>query len=167
MSDWEVDSPGYSPEKFYTRSTDARGHTETMWLRLPPSLARVIAEVVQSRKIPQYRTAQDLVRDAIVHRLHYLKEKLPETGTTVTQFLIGMEDVLAHQRMMSDFEKKMEELSQTVQRLMLDSPNDGPALAKELVQNLYGEAAKIADHPYWRNKFLRYFRERYKEFLEE
>lgn len=64
---------GYSEDRFYTKSSDQRGHSQMLRVWLPQGIdAQVYAAV---NDIPQYRTVQDFVRDAIVHRLEYLQKR--------------------------------------------------------------------------------------------
>jgi hypothetical protein len=67
---------GYNVGQFYTDSSDHRGHNVSTKVTLPPEVSGQISEVVQSGQVPQYRTANDLIRDAIVHRLHWLNENV-------------------------------------------------------------------------------------------
>lgn len=61
----------YDPNKLYTDSTDSKGHYEQINTKLPPSLEALIARAVDDN--PGYqRSRQAFVRDAIVHRLHFL-----------------------------------------------------------------------------------------------
>lgn len=73
-SQWKTQDAGYSRDEFITRSTDGHGHQRHQRVNFPPSVIGQAAAIIQSGKIPQYRTIQDLVRDAVVHRLHYLNE---------------------------------------------------------------------------------------------
>lgn len=72
---WETD--GYDPSEVYTRATDGQGHKEVMHIPLPPYLLNQIGSFVSDAKVLGYRTPQDFVRDAIVHRLHHWGDSLP------------------------------------------------------------------------------------------
>ena len=61
---------GYDALKFYCRSTDVRGHGDHHSVKMPPEIAREIRIFVEAGGFPQYQTAQDFIRDAIVHHLH-------------------------------------------------------------------------------------------------
>lgn len=74
---WEQDD-GYAPDKFYTRSTDAKGHTRQLRMSIPPEVMAQVAELIQSRRVPDYKTIEAFARDAIVHRLHWLGENLDD-----------------------------------------------------------------------------------------
>ena len=71
---WSTDGPGYREDRIYTRSTDAAGHQKHLRVNVPPSIAGQLASLAADGQIPAYRTSQDVVRDAIVHRLHWLAQ---------------------------------------------------------------------------------------------
>lgn len=80
---WETDPfEGYSPERFYTEAADRQGHRAWLRVPVPTHVAGRIAELIASREIPAYRTPQDLIRDALVHRLYYLTKVWPEAKQT-------------------------------------------------------------------------------------
>lgn len=68
-----VDSTGYREDRFYTRSVNPDGHGEKFQLRVPQGLDSQMHAAVA--EVPEYRTLQDLVRDAIVHRLEFLQKR--------------------------------------------------------------------------------------------
>ncbi len=83
---WQLESgQEYDPEKFYTRSKDKQGHSSTLRINLPDYLMANLAELVQSKAIPAYRTREDFVRDAIVHRYAWVVDQLQNT-TLATHF---------------------------------------------------------------------------------
>lgn len=66
-----VNERGYRPERFYTRSINADGHGEKVQVRVPQGLdSQMYAAVAE---IAEYRSIQDLIRDAVVHRLEWLQ----------------------------------------------------------------------------------------------
>lgn len=69
MSSWNP-ADNYNPDAFYTEATDKKGQGERVTIRIPPRVARGIAKIVQSGKIPAYETLSDFVRNAVVHQLH-------------------------------------------------------------------------------------------------
>lgn len=59
---------GYDVKKVYSRASDGRGHSEVISIKISPALDAVIREVIE--RVPEYNTKSDVVRDALVHRLH-------------------------------------------------------------------------------------------------
>ena len=72
---FRVDERGsqYRADRFYTRSVNSDGHGEKMSIRVPQGLDSQMHKAVA--EIPQYHTMHDLIRDAVVHRLHYLQHQ--------------------------------------------------------------------------------------------
>lgn len=64
---------GYRPDRFYTKSTDQRGHGEKIQVRVPQGIDSQVHAAV--RDIPEYRSLQDFVRDALVHRLEWVQKQ--------------------------------------------------------------------------------------------
>lgn len=74
LSGWGTENHGYRSDDFYIGSTDTRGHSQNMQVPLPTNIAGRVGELVQSKEFPAYRTSQDLIRDAVCHRLQRLAE---------------------------------------------------------------------------------------------
>lgn len=68
-----VEQRGYSEDRFYTNSSDVRGHSKMLRIWIPQGIDAQVYGAVN--EVPQYRTVQDLVRDAILHRLEYLQRR--------------------------------------------------------------------------------------------
>lgn len=62
----------YKENRFYTHSTNRKGFKDTVRIPLPPNVLAQMNAIVQQRKVADYKTVQDLVRDAIIHRLKWL-----------------------------------------------------------------------------------------------
>jgi hypothetical protein len=75
---WGADEPhDYALTEFYCRSTDGRGHGGgKVQVQFPPLVLGELNALVASGMIPEYRTAQDVVRDAVYHRLRYLADAI-------------------------------------------------------------------------------------------
>jgi hypothetical protein len=71
---WALDNNDYSPDKFYTKSTDGRGNSELLNVKVSPFVFGIIAELVESPDFPDYKTKADVVRDALVHRLYHVRK---------------------------------------------------------------------------------------------
>lgn len=70
---WALDNNDYSADKFYTKSTDGRGNSELLNVKVSPFVYGILAELVEANDFPDYRTKADVIRDALVHRLHHLR----------------------------------------------------------------------------------------------
>lgn len=80
---WAMEGNGYSRDKFYTKSTDGRGNSELIQLKVTPFVFGIIAELVESQEFPDYRTKADVLRDALVHLLHYRREMMKDATRMV------------------------------------------------------------------------------------
>lgn len=77
-------SSGYSVDQFYTGSRDRRGFRgSTYKIQVSPEVSGELAALVASKEFPEYRTSHDVIRDALVHRLHWLSEHTAEPRTSV------------------------------------------------------------------------------------
>ena len=63
-------------KNYYTRGSDGRGNGHEVRVRVQPTVAGQIQSIIEQRRIPEYHTMADLVRDAIVHRLKYLEQEV-------------------------------------------------------------------------------------------
>src|SRR3954471_20130909 len=57
---------GYSPDKFYTRGSDRRGHCKEYRVTLSQDWPPLLAAIVET--IPEYDSMAGLIRDAVFHR---------------------------------------------------------------------------------------------------
>lgn len=73
---WVLSGDGYSPERFYVRSTDGHGHDTTITVKISPALMGQLQHIIQSRQVPDYRTNADVVRDALIHRMRWLHDNM-------------------------------------------------------------------------------------------
>lgn len=76
--DWVTSSTddylkNYSVDKYYMRSSDGHGHSAKIQVKLLSAEAAQVAKWTGHDATP-YRSMQDLMRDAIVHRIHQLEE---------------------------------------------------------------------------------------------
>lgn len=105
-----VDGKGYRADRFYNKSTDSNGHGEKITVRVPQGIDSQVHAAV--REIPEYRSLQDFIRDAIVHRLEYI-QKHYELGDGARRFV-------ELQRMEADMERitsEVETMTNAVERV--------------------------------------------------
>lgn len=97
MTSWNP-ADSYNPDAFYTEATDKKGQGERITIRIPPRVARGVAKVVQSGKIPPYETMSDFVRNAIVHQLQRDAERIADGSlrNLVHQIALLNEEITMH-----------------------------------------------------------------------
>jgi hypothetical protein len=123
----------YRPDRFYTRSTNEHDHSEQVRnLRIPPNIFNRLAIIITDKRIPQLRSMQDVVRDALVHRSMFYSEYLddPDLKQAVTMEMMvcqaefHQQEIEASKRLVSEWEdsfrKAVEERDAKRLRIMLD-----------------------------------------------
>ena len=125
---WGTTTPvGYSPDANYTQASDKQGHSAKLTVKLPVNVAGEVAAAVQSGKISDYKTAQDFIRDAVIHRLHYHAPTLDDQDIErkISMWTIHNDAMRAKQQreeyaeMMGSIEEHITHLSTTGQRKTL------------------------------------------------
>ena len=136
-------------ERFVTPSTDSRGHSDNFRVHMPQGWLAIISQVVESKEIPAYKSAADLVRDAVWHRLEYLEKRVVlDAATTERMYLEATHNA------MTEWRERVERNDAMVEeaRLTLSPRNaDKPGYA-ELVARVT-ETACGSGHP-WRGQVL-------------
>jgi Arc/MetJ-type ribon-helix-helix transcriptional regulator len=107
---WGTDAGGYSLDEFYIRATNSHDHSRSIRVHLPPEVTGRIAAAVEA--VPMYRNAADVVRDAIVHRLHYLDEVGYELA--VVRNAQALEQVMARMEAQQELNKLQEQMVQNL-----------------------------------------------------
>lgn len=87
--DLGLDDGSYSLDDFYVASTNQHDHSETIQLKVPKHVKALLNQFVRMEDIPAYRSANDVMRDALVHRLQYLQHEYE--SSTALQLWITME----------------------------------------------------------------------------
>ena len=76
---WEVeDDDFYDPNEFYTASQDKKGHSFHMRVNLPKPLGGQLYGLIQSAVVPQYRSVEDVARDAVYHRVKQIARAIDD-----------------------------------------------------------------------------------------
>ena len=74
----------YSPARFYTRSTNQFDHSQTVQTGFPREVMALVSKIVHAGVVPEYRSNQDFIRDAVVHRLHQVAAFLDDPAMDYT-----------------------------------------------------------------------------------
>ena len=94
---WETeDDPNiYDSARFYTKSSDQKGHSVTIHVPIPKPLAGEISNLTQSGAVPAYRSIGDVVRDSLAHRLHDVSKRIDngELETTVSMTMLMSDEL--------------------------------------------------------------------------
>ena len=106
-----VESKGYDEHRFYCRSVNSDGHGEKLNVRVPQGIDSQMHAAVA--EIPEYNHINDLIRDAVLHRLEFLQKRY-SLGD-------GARRMLELERMQADSHKALEEVRSMISSLeMLD-----------------------------------------------
>jgi hypothetical protein len=76
----------YDEGEYYIHSTDRKGHGSSLRVQVPPDIARRIHVLIVDPRLP-YKTPNDLIRDAIVHRIAKLESDLPDLEPSINVFV--------------------------------------------------------------------------------
>lgn len=108
MTSWKT-ADNYDPEAFYTEARDKNGGGEIVNARIPPQIHGSLAALVQSGKIPQYRTQSDFIRNAMVHQLHRDLERIQDQDQMrKLNMIILLNQEISAQREQDDYNSLMQ-----------------------------------------------------------
>lgn len=74
-------SSRYSPDKWYTKSTDNNGHSERMRIRIPPQVEAMISGLVS--EFSELDTVESFIRDSVIHRIVYVRDNYTNIETNL------------------------------------------------------------------------------------
>lgn len=72
---WDTTDSGYDEDRFYTASTSSDEKSEKVYLRIDSGVWARMLGIVNKSDVTNYRTPHDLMRDAVIHRMHYLSKR--------------------------------------------------------------------------------------------
>lgn len=81
----------YSPDHFYTDCKDPGSEKQNVQAGFPSSLMREVDEMLAAREFPDLRTRGDVLRDALYHRLRYLRECKPNPSSSLVLAYLQMD----------------------------------------------------------------------------
>lgn len=95
---------GYSPDDLITPACDDKGHTAQKRIAFKPDVFPVLGQIVASGQF-DYRSPEDIVRDAVYHRIHYLAGRLGITYTKKGQLQGEIRHVVTGAAHLADLER--------------------------------------------------------------
>ena len=137
MPSW-TPADAYDPDAFYTEGRDKQGGGENIQSRVPPQVHGTVAALIQSGKIPQYRTMSDFVRNAIVHQLHKDLDRLdsPDQQRRL-QLVILMNNEIAAQRETDNYNDLISMIEQRhMEYIRLNKPDEATRYIKKRLADI-------------------------------
>lgn len=131
---WEVaDDDFYDPNEFYTASQDKKGHSFHMRVNLPKPLGGQLYGLIQSAVVPQYRSVEDIARDAVYHRVKQIARAIDDGEL---EAVVDMAMLHAQELQITETAQHAEELIDAMQNnaAVMWQRNDGKALKKFLAE---------------------------------
>jgi len=131
---WEVDEGDfYDPNEFYTASQDKKGHSFHMRVNLPKPLGGLLYGLIQSAVVPQYRSVEDIARDAVYHRVKQIARAIDDGELEAT---VDMAMLHAQELQITETAQHAEELIDAMQTnaAMMWQRDDMKALKKYLAE---------------------------------
>lgn len=143
---FKLENDTYDPSKFYVRSVDKNGHKESFYVTMPPIWHGIVNEIARSDKYPDYRSVQDLVRDALIHRIHYLNTEYQPDDRM--KRIVGQEMYLAS---LDGIRREAELLDQILSdcdnTLDIIRRTEEPSLKRRLIDSAYVQMEDLPE-PY-------------------
>lgn len=69
---------------FHDRATDDNGHSKNIQVNIPTTFASIIQQILEYEPFP-YRSAVEIARDALIHRVAYLAREMSAANKEVDQ----------------------------------------------------------------------------------
>jgi len=147
------------PCNFIFHAADENGHGTTLRVRLSPSMMYEL-QVMIARQVGPYRTREDIVRDALYHRvawIHANKEQVAELGDTQRR-IAAMHMQVEYARQMAEFGKALDEMDKVLREI--------PTMDKRevVVNNVWQQVLQVEDDS-WREVFAEKVRHNYSNYL--
>lgn len=131
----------YTPDNFYPASTDKDGNFSNIkmpdgkTIAVPRWVGAQISELIEDDLIP-YRSRWDLVRDAIIHRVHYLQAKRDHKDIQAWENFVEMAEI---ERKVSEAERQAGYV-QRIREVLSGAVHEGDA---QLLHDTFAAAQKM------------------------
>ena len=142
------------PSTFVFHASDEKGHSAHVRVNLATEIAQVMTEIVAKGNFP-YRTREDLIRDAIYHRLGALVEMGNLGYGDQLRRLEGIDCILKNEESAKRFLDQMETLDSVIRGAAGSAEHQG-----EILEAILDQVNQMSD-PYWRQLYTNRIRDRH------
>jgi hypothetical protein len=164
------DDPGQSPDvvsglpryerDYIIPAQDVKGHSIRLYCRAAPTVARLIGEIIGSKKYP-FRTQGDLIRWCIVHGAKRLAAG-QQIAPGVLMHIDAANAVLAEEEYQLAFREFFNRLRAVVDQFL---EQHAKGEARRVVSFARGHISQMPEG-YWRERYLKELLDRYGELLD-
>ena len=138
----------YDPDEIHTASQDDHGHSAHLRVHVPKSWAALLQFVADSPSWPEFRSNQDIIRDAIFHRLHWIEAQKDREQFPYVQEALARERLLARLRIEEADADHREEMLARIERSLSRNLVEGDVdAARKTVEEAEGLMASLP-HPF-------------------
>lgn len=117
-----VSEPAYDRARHYTRATNDFDHSTTIRVNVPKDILAKIQYYVRLGMIPEYRSDQDLVRDAIHHQLQWIADTF---GDWEAEAMLGMQAAICSVSQARVAMKERQDFFESLEQLIRDYEQAG------------------------------------------
>lgn len=143
-----ADNMGYDPTEFSIPASDDKGHSEKLWVKLPPEYAHEITAIVHSPLFP-WTTPAALIRWCIHHGLKFLFSLKVEHPNHFAM-IEANNRIVQRYELASAFGRSIERASEQVNTLIAQGAK---AEAARMINELRASAKKMPPG-FWRDKYI-------------
>lgn len=155
----------YDPEQKMFKSRDTRGQSVLTYVRVPPDVLSQLEQIVQSGKFV-YKTIQEIIREAIGHRLFYLSKRISSEALDDTLVrLAAVHDLIEEEERMSEYQRELDKLDALVSA-KLNEGAQGRKRAVTIVRRFYDQVSRMKD-PYYQEVFTQRLENKFHDLLRE
>ncbi len=146
------------PRELVFHSTDDKGHSSTVRVNIPNDMAQMINQIVQKGYF-EYRTREDIIRDALYHRLAWLDANHNLGFGEKLRRLRSMDYILEDESERIEFQSRIEKLSQEL--LAIPDKDEQRRLVSDLANQIHS-----MPNGYWKKRHLAYLKDHYSHLLK-
>lgn len=143
-------------ETFHVPSSDQKGHSSRIPVKMHPLMARCIDVIISSRKFPQYKTADDLIRHAIYEHLWQCHLQEPDISRSGYAALSAAREASLEYERQKELRLMTKHLRHAIESLIADGQYN---TAAGMVAKIRHYMTSIPDSSRWKQAFIASFNE--------
>lgn len=154
-----ITGPKHELKDFLVPSSDTKGHSVNISLRISRNQARLIQEILAAKRFP-YKTISDLARHAVFKHLHWLDEIEPELEVDLDYMDIPVEAAMEEQMHLS-FLASVRTVETTINQMLNEDMRDA---AKEMGRRILEKLDRHSSIDPWKKKLAKELRKKFKKY---